>query len=284
MSQTTLTQITRHVYWMTPGDPDRPSLAAVVGTHRTLMIEGAASTAHARLFLDAIRAEGIPSPRYVAVTHWHWDHVFGAHEVDAALIAHTLTARQLAVLAQYDWSDAALDERVRTGEEIPFCADFIRVELPEPRTVQIALPDIVFNDRIELHLGDVTCIIQHVGGDHAEDSCVVYIPEDRVMFLSDCIYAAIYAPVRYYTDRILKVIDTLLSFDAQTYIIGHSDLAMSRAEFEAWAADVHLVSELSHHPDMDEAGMLAALEQAGRKVDEDLLDLVTQFIAGRAYR
>ena len=30
MPETTLTQLSDHVYWMTPGAPDRPSLAAVV--------------------------------------------------------------------------------------------------------------------------------------------------------------------------------------------------------------------------------------------------------------
>jgi glyoxylase-like metal-dependent hydrolase (beta-lactamase superfamily II) len=67
--ETTLSKISDHVYWMSPGAPDRPSLGAVVGTRHTLLLDGGASAAHARLFLDALRAEGVPPPRYLALTH-----------------------------------------------------------------------------------------------------------------------------------------------------------------------------------------------------------------------
>jgi len=29
--------------------------------------------------------------------------------------------------------------------------------------------------KVKIHLGEVTCIVKHVGGDHAYDSVVVYI-------------------------------------------------------------------------------------------------------------
>jgi hypothetical protein len=55
---TVLTKISEHVYWMPPGAPDRPSLCAVVGDRRTLMLDAGSSKAHAREFLDALSARG----------------------------------------------------------------------------------------------------------------------------------------------------------------------------------------------------------------------------------
>src|SRR3954447_19420006 len=103
LPETTLSQITDHVYWMSPGEPDRPSLCAVVGTNRTLMLEAGASAAHVRLFLDALTNMQVPQPDLVALTHWHWDHIFGAAELNIPIIAHTQTATEIAVQASYQW-------------------------------------------------------------------------------------------------------------------------------------------------------------------------------------
>ena len=164
MPETTLTKISEHVYWMSPGAPDRPSLCAVVGKNRTLMLDGAASDAHTRLFLDALKAVDVPHPDTIALTHWHWDHIFGAAEVDVPVIAQTMTADEIKIQASYEWTDEALDARVANGKEIAFCADNIKLELPEPRTLRFAQPDIVYADSLDMNLGDVTVHLQHVGG------------------------------------------------------------------------------------------------------------------------
>jgi len=85
-----LHRISDRVYWLPPGPPDRPSLCAVVGERRTVMLDAGASAAHARLFLDGLAAEGAATPSYVALTHSHWDHVFGAAEVNEDLSGDSL--------------------------------------------------------------------------------------------------------------------------------------------------------------------------------------------------
>ena len=279
MTETTLHRITKHVYWMSPGQPDRPSLAAVVGTKHTLMLDAGASEAHVRLFLSALRAANVPTPHFVALTHWHWDHVFGAAALNLPVIAGAATAGRLHVLATYDWSDAALDERVATGEEILMCAEDIKVELPEPREVHIALPDIVFEAALELNLGGVTCRIQHVGGDHAADSCVMFIPEDGVLFLGDCLYEAIYTPQRHYTpENLLPLLDTVLAYDAGHFVEGHDDRVMSRPELDDIAAKMRLAARLVDQFNADEQAALAHLPQPP---DEDTADFIQAFAAGR---
>jgi Metallo-beta-lactamase superfamily len=114
-----LTKITEHVYWMPPGAPDRPSLCGVVGDRRTLMLDAGSSQAHAREFLDALSAEAAARPSAVVYTHSDWDHVFGGAELNAPVIAQVSTAEQLVELAEMDWSDEALDERVAAGQASP---------------------------------------------------------------------------------------------------------------------------------------------------------------------
>lgn len=283
MTERGLQHIAEHVYWMPPGPPDRPSLCAVVGSEHTLMLDAGASDAHARLFLEALAAQGVRPPRYVALTHWHWDHIFGAAELRIPVIAHRMTAQEIAVQARYSWSDAALDTRVAEGKEIAFCADNIKLELPEPRRVRILLPEIIFDDSLHIHLGDVTCRIQHVGGDHAADSCIIYVEPDGVLFLGDCLYDAIYAPTRYLTRKnLFPLLDKLLSLDAAWAVEGHTPTVYSREAFAALAEKIKLVGTLVGQYGENEAAVLEAVQRQTSTVpDEDTVSLVQAFIAGR---
>jgi glyoxylase-like metal-dependent hydrolase (beta-lactamase superfamily II) len=274
-------QISPRIYWLPPDKPDRPSLLAVCGSRCTLMLDAGASAAHAQIFLQALAQQGQAVPQMIALTHWHWDHVFGAAHLPGVLIAQQATAAHLRQMQAYAWDDAALDERVMRGEEIVFCADNIKLELPSPRQVTIRQADIVFDSQLTLDLGGLTCQLEHVGGDHAPDSVVMFIPEEGVLFLGDCLYPAIYAPVYHYTPACsLPLIERLLRYDATLYIEGHGDDLLRREEFVALMNKMRLAADLLREHGADVAMMQAAAEQAGVVVDEDLQAILADFAAG----
>ena len=188
-------ELSPHVDRFTPDDrTDRPALGAVHGERGTLLVEGGASVAHLGAFAAELAARGRPPVVGIALTHWHWDHSFGSAAIAAPVIAHRDTAAALAVQAGYDWSDAALAERVRDGREIAFCAEFLRLELPDRSDLEIVVPTDTFAERRDIDLGGVEAALVHVGGDHAADSVAVHVPADGVLFLGDCLYQRLYAP------------------------------------------------------------------------------------------
>ena len=148
-----LTKISEHVYWMPPGPPDRPSVGAVVGDRRALMLDAGSSKAHTREFLDALWVEIAVRPSAVVYTHSHWDHVFGGAELGGHVIAHASTAEWLIELAGTDWSDDGLELRVAAGIVSPQHAAHVKQELPSPRRVEVAPADIVFQQGLDLGLG-----------------------------------------------------------------------------------------------------------------------------------
>lgn len=272
-------KISEHVYWMKAGAPDRPSLCAVAGEKHTVMLDAGASDAHARLFLDGLKAFGVRPPEWVVLTHWHWDHVFGAKATGATVIAQHLTAEKLAGMRRQEWTNAALDERVKSGEEIAFCADNIKLELPEPRIVHIAPAEIVFADTLELVLGDFSIRVQHVGGDHAADACVVYIPSDSLLFLSDCMYDNIYSEKRTFTrEKALPLIETILNYKADTFIEGHNPEPVSRDVFVHRMGLMRHAAEISSQFRGDAAAIEAAFPEL--RADEDWSWYVESFCAG----
>jgi glyoxylase-like metal-dependent hydrolase (beta-lactamase superfamily II) len=246
------------------------------------MLDGAASDAHMRLFLDALTTAYVPRPHYMALTHWHWDHIFGAAEPGVPVIAHGQTAKEIKIQAGYEWTDAALDERVANGKEIALCADNIKLELPEPRRIRIAQPDIIYSDSLDMNPGDVTVHMQHVGGDHAADSCVMHIMPDKVLFLGDCLYDAIYTPVRHYTTKkLFPLLDTILSFEADYYIEGHTPNVMSRDELMVIVDKLRLVGKITDQIGADKDAVTSAVTaQVGTAPDEDTLEFIEAFIAG----
>jgi glyoxylase-like metal-dependent hydrolase (beta-lactamase superfamily II) len=279
-----LQRISDHVYWLPPAPPDRPALCAVVGAHWTVMLDAGASAAHARLFLDGLSSEGVSPPSHVAFTHSHWDHVFGAAEVGAPVIAHAATADALTKLAATDWSDDALERRVAAGEVSAEHAANVKDELPSPRDVQIAPADIVFTEGLDLDLGEVKVLVRHVGGDHAADSSVMYVEPDDLLFLGDCLYDAP-RDGGLTPERVFPLHDAILGFGAELHVEGHGEAVLPRAELERFAAKARLAETLvgpAEEGGPDDAAVLARVrEQVGGEPDEDLVFLVHAFIAGR---
>jgi glyoxylase-like metal-dependent hydrolase (beta-lactamase superfamily II) len=214
-----------HVWWFTPDErTDRPALAVVGGATSSALLEVGASVRHTSEFLEAIEPLGLPPLRAAVLTHWHWDHSFGGAALDVPIIAHRSTAAELAHQAALDWSDAALDARVDAGEEIAFCRDMIRIEIPDRSDLEIVLPQIVFDDHLELDLGGVHVSIDHVGGDHAADSCVFYVAEDGLLVLGDCLYQRLYAAEPFLTGASVRSLTGRIgSYGARLAIEGHDD-------------------------------------------------------------
>ena len=286
-----LQRISEHVYWLPPAKPDRPSVCAVVGKHSTLMLDAGASDAHARVFLDALAAEGVAPPIAVVLTHSDWDHVFGAVEVGAPVIAHQLTDIALAGLAATDWSDEALDARVEAGVRSPEHAANIKEEMPAPRNVRVARADTLFEDGLDLDLGGTTVEVRHVGGDHAADSTVIHVTQDRLLFLGDALYESTGGEaggaVRTLTvERAFPLLDAVRAFDAELYVEGHTDTVMTRAEADElldairWAGE--LVGTSAANGDrLDELAALgAARDNLGDEPSELQADLIRAFLAG----
>jgi glyoxylase-like metal-dependent hydrolase (beta-lactamase superfamily II) len=267
MHMTGLTRITEHVYWMPPGRPDRPSLAAVVGSRRTLMLDGGSSRAHASEFLRALAAEGAARPFAVVYTHSDWDHVFGGIEVDAPIVAHALTAERLVTLAAMDWSDAALDRRIAAGEASPQHAANVREELPAPRTVEVAPADVIFGDSLEIELGGATVTVRHLGGDHSAESSVMYVEPDRVLFLGDCMYPSAAGVLT--RELAFPLHEAVLAFAAAHHVEGHHPSVVSRHEMEELVEKMRLAERAA-----TEGVAIAA-------PDEETADFVDAFAAGR---
>jgi glyoxylase-like metal-dependent hydrolase (beta-lactamase superfamily II) len=279
----TFNQIAQHTYWLSADSTtDRPTLGAICGKRDTLLADAGNSPAHAQILLNELAQRNLTMPHYVALTHWHWDHVFGTAALDLPTFAHRETRRIVTVMAQLDWRDEALDQRVAAGSEIAFCRDHIKLELPDRSTLVIRPPEIAFEASVEIDLGGVTCRIIHVGGDHSADSSIVYVPEDKIVFLGDCIYHDLYhGPDRYTTTQLFPLLDRLLAFDADAYLAGHHSEPLTRADLIAEAHLLRTIGQLVLEKAEDREAIIALLpERLGEPLEPDHIEIADAFIAG----
>lgn len=220
-----LEKLTENIYLMPHEDnTDRPAIGLICGSEASLVVDAGNSEKHAKDFLREAK-KVINSPlKYVVLTHWHWDHVFGAETMGVDIISHVLTNEQLKKIKKLSYEDKFLDERVDNGEEIEFCRDKMKLELSneERKNIKIKLANIVFKEKLTIDLGGITAVIQNVAGDHAEDSSIIYIPEKKVTFLGDSLCENIYmGEWSYSRKKIFPLIDKIKQFDTDIFVAAH---------------------------------------------------------------
>lgn len=79
---------------------------------------------------------------------------------------------------------------VLTREEIEFCRDMIKREMPERKNFLLKSPTLSFSNKKEVNFGNLTCITERIVGVYATDTSIVYIAEKKVMFLIEgrCVF------------------------------------------------------------------------------------------------
>ena len=268
-----------------PDDPatDRPLLAAILGREAVLMIDAGASPAHAKLFLDGLKAATGRTPTWVVLTHWHWDHSFGLSYFTVPAIGHKNIAPHLSRLSGLAWDDDALQARVQGGEEIEFCAEHLRKEYGATRDIQICFPNLYFERLLILDLGDITCELHWIPTDHSDDSVAIYIREERTLFLGDALGPNLYAPAPYYSaEMVRRLMARIRAFPVDWYVEGHS--APARPE-QFWKENriLEVVATLIQGGVTQRSTLLRAIEkQTDLPLPADYVELLGLFLASMA--
>jgi glyoxylase-like metal-dependent hydrolase (beta-lactamase superfamily II) len=213
---------------------DRPVLAIIKGSERSLMIDGGNCPNHATSFLDELSRKGFAEPDFVATTHSHCDHIFGLSALNGIVLSNSVTSDRIRILNRLGWNDVEVAERVKSGQEHEMTALMLKEEVPGDRTnFTIRVPDVVYEQSIVVHLGGMSCCLEKIGGDHAADSTVVFVPEQRVAFIGDCLYLN-------GGDGVSRdaLFGKLLGFGADLYIDSHELQPITRTQLESRYAEM----------------------------------------------
>lgn len=235
-----LIQLDAHVwYWPHHPDPNivQPSIGMIVGQSKSILVDAGNGPAHAIQVRAALDQAGLPPVSMIIYTHHHWDHVFGACVYDVPVIAHTKCRNFLLEEAQKPWSKEYLDKLVQQNPKLRASCKARNRAISDWQNFRIVIPNIVFERSKVIELDGLKIELEHVGGQHAEDSIIVKVSRSRVMFIGDCYYPP---PLHLRTpgSTISKeILSNLVDEKIDYYVEGHDD-PTTRDELDDYLSSV----------------------------------------------
>lgn len=200
-------RISDDIFVFTSGLYAQVTAGAVLTSEGAVIIDTLPFPGEAQQIADFISKRSSNGIRYVILTHYHADHVYGAYLFrNAQVISHALCR---------DWI-------VRYGEA---GLERARAQTPELAEAKIRVPDVVFEgSEMTLRMGNKTLQLLHSPG-HTRDSIVVYIKEDRILFAADTVM-----PVPYMVDgdpqAFIESLKMIHALSLENVVQGHGEVVL----------------------------------------------------------
>lgn len=206
----------RVFYYPHQPETDRPMLAYIKGDKIALAIDAGNSANHVDEFYSAIEFSMLKKPDFTVITHWHWDHTFGMHHISGASIAHNKTNEFLnsekKKLLNKDYLDF-----LKNDDEC------LNKEYANNKEVVIVNSDLKFEGRLELDLGGITAIVFHTESPHSEDTVLIYIPEEKILFLGDSTSEDFFNDGFMDKEKLKSLINVIEESDCEFCILSHTE-------------------------------------------------------------
>jgi glyoxylase-like metal-dependent hydrolase (beta-lactamase superfamily II) len=185
----------------------------IIGQDGILVIDTLISAKEAKRFIKDIRSVSDKPIRYVINTHYHLDHAFGNSEF----------AKLGAVIIAQEKCNKNLEEK---GAAALKNAKNYGLSEADMEGTAIALPFLTFRDKMELELGNQKIELIYPGPSHSDDSILVYLPDQKILFTGDILFTN-YHP--FLAEGNLegwgKVLDRIMAMDVNKIIPGHGPLS-----------------------------------------------------------
>lgn len=206
-------------------DRDRPTLGLVCGDQYSLIIDAGNSTQHAKEFLLEIEKLQIPPIKYLVITHAHWDHFLGMNEFDATVIVNSQTGELLKKWQSYTFDDPSLQTYVESNQMSAKCMEIIQAEIPDRDRFKLNSPHIIFENTLTINLGNKICILEKIKSTHTDDATIIYIPDEKVIFLGDAPYSTTTNALFHFKQSLLlPMIEDIQKYDADYFLLGHESI------------------------------------------------------------
>ena len=202
---------------------DQPNIGVLAAGDRAVLIDCGNSPAYLRAILRKLEST-LPGPiSTIIYTHHHWDHVFGAAALSVPVIAHERCYQHLRPWAEKKINRSFWEKEIQSH---PLFKQSHRAKISVIDSwddFRIVLPTITFQKEMALHLGSSTLELLHLEAPHSDDSTLVHLVEEKVLFLGDALYPP---PVYARTHRpvsLRKMSAALPAEEIDLFVPGHGE-------------------------------------------------------------
>lgn len=180
----------------------------VVGPESCIVIDALFAPSMTRAFREEIARVTDKPVRILINTHHHVDHTMGnAMFPEAQIVSHANARRE--------------QQRAGTGV-LELLRPLIPELVAETEGVALRLPDATFEGELELHLGDRTLRMVHLGPAHTIGDALVLLPDERLAFAGDVAFHYV-TPLAFegHVGGWLEVCDRIAQLELDTIVPGH---------------------------------------------------------------
>ena len=266
-----LNQLSDTIYYLSnQDDRERPTLGLVCGDQYSLIIDSGNSTQHAKDFLLEIEKLNVPPVKYVVITHAHWDHFLGMNEFDATVIVNSQTNEMIKEWQSYLFDDSSLEKYVNTNQMSSMCMKIIQTDMPNRDNFKLNSPDVIFENTLTIDLGNKFCILERIKSTHTDDSTIIYIPDEKVVFLGDCAYGTTTNSLFHFKQSLLlPMIKDIQKYDAEMFLLGHESICDSD-EMNLYWKELTTASQVAKSTSLENALECFKLENKRDPNDNEL--------------
>jgi len=221
-ADTGLTRIAENVYsYVAVKNPSASNsfgsnAGIIIGRDGVVVVDTLMTAKEAKRFIRDIRAVTGKPIKYVVDTHYHLDHALGNAEF----------TRLGAVIISHENDRANL---VKTGEETLKRHGEYGISKEDIAGTEIALPNLTYDTKMTIELGDRKVILMHPGAAHTNGDTLVYLPDKKILFSGDVLFTNFH-PFLAEGDLVSwgKVLDSILAMDVEKIIPGHGPLSTKK--------------------------------------------------------
>ena len=221
---------------------------AIVSSDGVLVFDANGTPAAASAVLAEIRKLTNQPVRYLVLSHWHWDHWYGAevykkafpalqiigHEKARALMAGpALEFNRPGLERDLPGYVAALESKVRDAEmqsAPPPNLDALRERvatarffLDQKRKVEHTLPNVTFEHKLDLYFGGRHVQLLHHDRAVTPGDTFLYLRNERIVVTGDLLVNPVSFALSCYPTGWLQTLQRIDALDATTIVPGHGE-------------------------------------------------------------
>ena len=202
-------EVLKNVYTIVNGDGVDSNTTFIITQEGVIVIDTRPTPVEAKKVMQEIRKRTDLPIVYTINTHYHGDHTFGnqVFRDSKTIIAHKNVRKTL----------------IESGQEhLTFFKTF---NLPGMDEVVVTLPNVVYETKMDIWLGEYHLELLYRGRGHTDGDTIVYIPHLHTVIAGDLVFNK---KIPYmgdaYIDEWIKTLDYIEDLKNETVIPGHGEV------------------------------------------------------------
>lgn len=125
----------------------------------------------------------------------------------------------------YLYDDSSLQKYVVTNKMTSMCKEIIQAEIPNRENFKLNSPDVIFENSLTIDLGNKFCFLERIKSTHTDDSTIIYIPDEKVIFLGDSAYGTKTNSLFHFKQSLLlPMIKDIQKYESEFFLLGHESI------------------------------------------------------------